>query len=348
MTGPDRALAPLNAVEASIDKLDTYRTTQELAESLQAIGQAVERSLRQLLRASTTAPDDLRLAALSTEDLPVDRLLIALRRHDLIPLELAGMLHELEQTRTRANTGDVRAADADIARRTVDALHSHLRNPAQPHKEAQKQPHKEAQKQTHDDAPVRDVVHAAVTRGQLDEEPHAVTSSRHSIAGRAVLPLALVAGLALLAWASFALLRGHSSDMQDGIVAFGQKDMSTAEEKFRAALTDDPGNVTARLYLGRVLRVQNRPADAAQMLNAARKLAPEDADVLREMGHAFMDLKKPGPAVEAYRRAQEVEPSDARNWVGLVRALRAAGDPSAAEVLKRAPREAQAQLENGS
>ncbi|HEX6694817.1 MAG TPA: tetratricopeptide repeat protein [Longimicrobiales bacterium] len=340
MTGPDRALAPLNAVEASIDKLDTYRTTQELAESLQAIGQAVERSLRQLLRASTTAPDDLRLAALSTEDLPLDRLLIALRRHDLIPLELAGMLHELEQVRTRAETGDVRAADADTARRTVDTLQSHLRTPAQSHN----QPHR----QTHDDAPVRDVVHAAVARGQLHEEPHAVTSSRHSIAGRSVLPLAIVAGLALLAWASFALLRGHSSDMQDGIVAFGQKDMGTAEEKFRAVLTDDPDNVTARLYLGRVLRVQNRPADAAQMLNAARKLAPEDADVLREMGHAFMDLKKPGPAIEAYRRAQELEPSDARNWVGLVRALRAAGDPSAAEVLKRAPREARTQLENGS
>src|SRR5688500_16632188 len=122
MIDPDRALAPLNAVEASIEKLDTYRTTQELAESLQAIGQAVERSLRQLLRAETRAPDDLRLIALSPEDLPPERLILALRKHDLLSLELAGMLHELEQIRARAAAGTVRAADADSARETIARL----------------------------------------------------------------------------------------------------------------------------------------------------------------------------------------------------------------------------------
>src|SRR5687768_17211161 len=97
MTESDRALAPLAAVEASIEKLDTYRNPQELAESLQAIGQAVERSLRQLLRAETAAPDELRLIALSPDDLPHERLILALRRHELISLPLAGMMHEMEQ-----------------------------------------------------------------------------------------------------------------------------------------------------------------------------------------------------------------------------------------------------------
>ena len=324
MIDPDRALAPLNAVEASIEKLDTYRTTQELAESLQAIGQAVERSLRQLLRADTNAPDDLRLVALSADDLPSDKLILALRKHDFLSLELAGRLHELEQIRVRAADGTVRAADADSARETIARLRSelHARN----------------------DAPMREVAHAAVTRGHIEEGPHPVSTSRQSVGGRAILPLAILAAFALLTWAAFSVLKGHSSDMQEAIIAFEQDDIGTAEEKFRAVLTDEPDNVTARLYLGRVLRVQKRPADAAQMLNTARKISPDDADVLREMGHAFMDLRQPTAAIEAYRRAQEVAPSDARNWVGLVRALRAAGDPSAAEVLKRAPADAQATL----
>src|SRR6476661_4464259 len=118
MTESDRALAPLNAVSAAIEKLETYRTPQELAESLQAIGQAVERSLRQLLRADTSAPDELRLAALSPSDLPMDRLIPALRKHEIISIQLAGMLHELQQAVTRAAGNDVRASDADNARST--------------------------------------------------------------------------------------------------------------------------------------------------------------------------------------------------------------------------------------
>src|SRR6476661_7341302 len=113
MTESDRALAPLNAVSAAIEKLETYRTPQELAESLQAIGQAVERSLRQLLRADTSAPDELRLAALSDADLPNERLINSLRQHNLISMQLAGMVHELHQAVARAANNDVRAADAD-------------------------------------------------------------------------------------------------------------------------------------------------------------------------------------------------------------------------------------------
>jgi cytochrome c-type biogenesis protein CcmH/NrfG len=55
-------------------------------------------------------------------------------------------------------------------------------------------------------------------------------------------------------------------------------------------------------------------------------------------------MKQPALAVTAYRQAQEIEPSEANNWIGLVRALRAARDPSADEVLQRAPAEAQAAL----
>src|SRR4051812_19458890 len=130
MIDQDRALAPLNAASAAIDKLDSYRTPQELAESLQAIGQAVERSLRQLLRADTSAPDEMRLAALSSDDLPIDRLIPSLRKNNMIPIQRAGMLHELMQATTRASNNEVRASDAENARATARKLRKKIKSRA--------------------------------------------------------------------------------------------------------------------------------------------------------------------------------------------------------------------------
>ena len=322
MTDADRALAPLNAAGAAIETLDTYRTPQELAASLQAIGQAVERSLRQLLRADTRLPDQLRLSALSEQDLPYDSLIQALRKHDIIEMRDAGMLHELRQSATRAAAGTVRAADADNARAVVDRIRAAITG--------------------RDDAGLRAVAHAAVERGHIIEEPHAV-APRSSRTNRAILVLGVLAFVALIAWALLRFL-GASSPMAEGIEAFKQERWGLAEAKFRAALSEDADNVTAGLYLGRVLRAQARPQEAAQVLNDVRRHAPADADVLREMGHAFMDMKRAMPAVEAYRRAQEIEPGEPANWIGLVRAMRAANDPGAEQVLERAPAEAQAVL----
>jgi cytochrome c-type biogenesis protein CcmH/NrfG len=324
MTESDRALAPLNAVSAAIDRLETYRNPQELAESLQAIGQAVERSLRQLLRADTSAPDELRLAALSSDDLPMDRLIAALRKNNLLSLQLGGMIHELHQATSRAAAGDVRASDADNARDTVHRMKDEIA--------------------ARGDAPMREVATNAVTRGDIEEEPWAVRTSGSSRSLRAILPIAILAALALIAWLAFRILFSPPSPMDTGIAAFGDQRWGVAEQNFKAELAKHPDNVTARLYLGRVLRVQGRTKDAAVVLNQARKDAPKDADVLRELGHTFMDLKQPASAVAAYRQAQELDPANDANWVGLVRALRAAGDPSAEDVLARAPAKAQETL----
>jgi cytochrome c-type biogenesis protein CcmH/NrfG len=139
-------------------------------------------------------------------------------------------------------------------------------------------------------------------------------------------------------------MMGGASTMDAGVTAFEQQRWGVAEKNFRTVISDHPKDVTARLYLGRVLRVEGRAKEAGEVLNEARKLAPKDADVLRELGGVFMDLNKPATAVTAYRQAQEIDGSDVATWVGLVRALRAAGDPSADEVMRQAPAEAQAKL----
>jgi predicted Zn-dependent protease len=325
MIDTDRALAPLNAVSAAIDKLETYRTPQELAESLQAIGQAVERSLRQLLRADTSAPDELRLSALSPEDLPMDRLIPALRKHDLISLQLAGMVHELQQAVVRSATNDVRAADADNARATVRRLNEDIHARA--------------------DAPMREAATAAVVRGDIEEAPHPVTTNRGALRGaRAVLPIALLVGLGLIIWAVMHFAMGGSSAMTTGINAFQQQRWGVAEQNFRLVLKDHPADPTASVYLGRVLRVEGRPKDAAVVLNDARKKSPKDPDILRELGGVFMDLNQPGAAVDAYKQARDIDPKTDANWVGLVLAMRAAGDPAAEAEMQRAPSSAQEKL----
>jgi cytochrome c-type biogenesis protein CcmH/NrfG len=344
MMETDRALAPLNAASAAIDRLDTYRTPQELAESLQAIGQAVERALRQLLRSDTTAPDELRLAALSPDELPIDRLIPALRKNDVISIPLAGMLHELMQAAARASDNDVRASDADNARAAV----RRLREDVQAHNAAAPAGTTavsgDVRTATRADASMRDAATNAIRRGDIEETPHTVSPNRKSIGARAALPIVLLALVALIIWGVMHFLMGGASAMNAGVTAFEAQRWGVAEQNFRAVISDHPKDVTARLYLGRVLRVEGRAKEAGQVLNDARKLAPKDADVLRELGGAFMDMNTPGAAVTAYRQAQELDPSNAANWVGLVRALRAAGDPSAEQVLQQAPAEAQAAL----
>jgi predicted Zn-dependent protease len=132
--------------------------------------------------------------------------------------------------------------------------------------------------------------------------------------------------------------------MKTGITAFEQQRSGVAEQNFRAVLKDHPDDVTAGLYLGRVLRVEGRPKDAAVVLNNARKAAPNDADVLRELGGALMDLNQPAAAVTAVKQARELDQSNSATWVALIRALRAAGDPSAETELQRAPADAQSKL----
>jgi tetratricopeptide (TPR) repeat protein len=375
MTESDRALAPLNAVSAAIDKLETYRTPQELAESLQAIGQAVERALRQLLRADTSAPDELRLAALSPTDLPMDRLIPALRKHEIISIELAGMLHELQQAVVRASTNDVRAADADDARATIRRLNDDIiaradrpvrtaPTPASPPSRGSAagapspyapspyapganppSPYAPRDKSADAaDASMRAAATSAVIRGDIEEDAHTVSSSSSSRGRRAILPIALLVIVALIIWGVMHFTMGSASPMKTGITAFEQQRWGVAEQNFRAVLKDHPDDVTAGLYLGRVLRVEGRPKDAAVVLNNARKAAPNDADVLRELGGALMDLNQPAAAVTALKQARELDPSNSATWVALIRALRAAGDPSAETELQRAPADAQSKL----
>jgi hypothetical protein len=314
MIDPDRVLRPLREEAAAIDRLSTYRTPAELSESLVASWRAVERSLRLFVRSDESAPADVRMSALSPTDLPVDALLAALRRTDRISLPLAGRLHELEQAVRRVDGGsDARPADADAAADVIERLEAEVRRVST----------------------VPDVAPADF----VEEAPVA----EHGRSSRVFFVLLIVVATGA-AWLLFA---DRGPDLEPAIAAFAAGDLADAAAGFHAAVAHDSTNVTALLYLGRIHRRERRHEDAATVLRKAVAVDPEDPHVRRELGWLFMDLGSPRSAAEQFEQAREAEPDEPANWIGLIRALRAAGDPSAEQRLREAPPEVRAVLASG-
>jgi tetratricopeptide (TPR) repeat protein len=321
MIDPVRILRPLEDERAAIDRLSSYESPEDLAAALGATWAAVERTLRQLLRDDPGVPDDLRMSALSQVELPVDRLIAALSRRDLVSLRLAGLLHEFERIARQAEGGAVRAADADTAAAAVAQLRSEVGVGAVA---------------SAVEAPRPAEAGAAESGGVVER------GQRRGRLGWVLLIVLAAAGLA-----SVMLLR-RGDDRQAAIRAFQAGELGEAESGFRRSLEEDPSDITARLYLGRIFRTQGRFDEAADMLHEASRIAPRDPGVRRELGHLFLDLARPRAAAEQFRVAQEIEPENKLNWIGLIVALRAAGDPEAEDVLRRAPGDVRAELTSRS
>ena len=320
MIDSTRVLRPLDEAAAAIDKLDDYLASDELASALEATTQAVDRTLRNILRADAGTPDEIRLTALSSAELPHDRLIPALRQRNLISLQLAGMVHELEQSARRATEGQVRAADGDHALQVVQRLRSEVSAAG--------------------DRPVREVAHQAVESGVLDLHAHAVPV--HAERSRLYRNLGLAA-LFMVSAVLLITLLARDSDFEKGKAAFAAERWDAAAGFFEKA-AQDKDNASAQLYLARVYRRQQQYDRAAVVLKDAAVRHNEDEQVWRELGYLFLDLNQPHLAAERFRQAQELNPENKDNWILLVRALRAAGDPSSEQVLQQAPAEVRALL----
>lgn len=320
MIETNRGLQPLIEAESAIAKLQDYESTAELASAVQATNAAVQKSLRYLLRADKSAPDDLRLSALSPAELAPDRLIPALRQRDLISLDLAHQVHELEQAAQRAERGTVRAADGDLAMRTVDQLRTEI--------------------QALGERGVREVAHNTVEAGALTEV-HAVEPSAEA---RGRFPrLAIAAVLVLLIGAAW--LATRDTPTEKGVKQFNRGESAQAETTLEEVVEDDPGDAVAAYYLAALYRRSNRYEEAGRVLRRAIEKNPVDPFLREELGNLFMSLDQPALAAKQFRVAQEQDPAEPRYWIKLVGALRNAGDPQAEAVLQRAPEEARAMLE---
>lgn len=315
-----KVIRPLDEAGASIDKLEHYTSTAELTAALQATWQAVDRTLRNLVRADPGAPDEMRLGALSATDLPHDRLIPALRQRNLISLPLAGMIHELELAQRRAAEGGVRASDGDHAAEVVEQLRTEIGGIQ--------------------DRPVMQAAHSTVESGVLEQPAHAVPASRTRHRALRLLPF-LAAFVAIAV--ALLLVFGGGSDLEKGVAAFQGEQWQTAETHLLKA-AEDGDNVAAQLYLARVYRSTKQFDRAAAVLRTAVAAHADDDDLQRELGKLFLDLKRPDQAVERLKRARDLDRADQANWIWLVRAMRLAADPEAEQVLQEAPDEVRAAL----
>lgn len=323
---PESTLKPLRAVEGDVIAL---RTGKGGAAAVVRIARAAEGVLRRMLRDDPTASVELRLRALSPDDLSTGELLAELRRRDRLPMELAAAFHELTAgaSRLAGEGGEATPRDTDVAVAAADGLERHvLSNPC--------------------DAPLEDPV--LTPRDEtLIPAPADGEAAVHAVpvAHRAAVPWALVglgaAVLALMVLGLVFLFRGRGADpLREGVAAYSRGDTTRAFTLFQDAIREDPGAHEPHYYLAQILRTRGRAQEAARELHEGLTLAPKDPRLNTELAYLMLDQGRAPQAVEGFRAAILLDSTSARAWVGLVTALRRSGRSDQAErVLARAPLE---------
>ena len=319
---PESALRPLRSAAGDIAALRGGTAT---AGALVRVARAAESTLRRVLRDDPTAPVELRLRALSPDDLATDELLAELRRRDRLPLELAAGVHELEAISARVSEGsEPGARDFETARTVADGLERHLLSAPTPQAPIMEDPvlaeEAEAPIPIHDDSTR---VHAVPRDG-----------------GRK--PLAWLAGaagiLAIVALAAWAVRGNRGGDLTraDQLVREGK--IGEAAQVLRSYANDRPDDPAGRVRLAALYREAGRRQDALRELRAGMISQGGNALLNAELGHLLLDSGRPAEAVRAFRRALDADPEDERAWVGLLRAMREAGMGTQAEQAReRAP-----------
>jgi tetratricopeptide (TPR) repeat protein len=138
------------------------------------------------------------------------------------------------------------------------------------------------------------------------------------------LKAALVVGLL------FAVGCGGSTAFRSGKVYYEKnKDYVKAEQMFRQAISEEPNNWEAHLYLALALAQQEKYSDAEKSFVEAYKLAPEaKKELVYGNQHSFFvanynkgitanSTKNYDEAVEYFKKAVAVEPTYARGHVNL-------------------------------
>jgi tetratricopeptide (TPR) repeat protein len=318
---PESALRPLRAVSSDIAAL---RGGSASPGALVRVARAAESTLRRVLRDEPTAPVELRLRALSPDDLSTDELLAELRRRDRLPLELAAGVHELDSVAARVSAGaEPLPRDFEMARTVADGLERHLLSAPVAAAPLLEDPvlSEEA------DAPIP--AHDDATRVHPVPRDRGLSPLRW---------LAVVAGVAavvvLAAWAA----RENRGGLERVDQRVREGKIAEAAQLLRAHADENPDDPEARVRLAAILREAGRRQDALREIRAGLIARGDDAALNAELGHLLLDSGKPAEAARAFRRALDASPEDERAWVGLLRAMREAGMTAQAEQAReRAP-----------
>jgi len=323
MHDPENTLKPLRAVEGDVIAL---RTGQGGAAGVVRIARAAETVLRRMLRDDPTAPVDLRLRALSPDDVPTGTLLAELRRRDRLPMELAASFHELSSAATRlaAEGGDATTRDVEVAVAAADGLEQHvLSNPYEARLE---------------DPVLTPRDETLIPPPPEDPEPvHAVPTFARV---RSPLPWVVgAAGVAIAVLLAVLLLRGRRPDpLREATTAYSNGDTARAFAFFLDAAKAHPKSPEPHYYMAQIYRLKGRPQEAARELREGLQIAPEHSGLNTELGFLMLGQGRTQQAAERFAAAVKADTANARAWAGLVSALRRSGRGVQAErLLARAP-----------
>jgi tetratricopeptide (TPR) repeat protein len=141
----------------------------------------------------------------------------------------------------------------------------------------------------------------------------------------------LLSGCAKEGLALEAQIGGHEGDVS--------RLREEAEKRFRQALIEEPTLLEARLRLGGVLLLENRPSDAEPVLREVVVQARDDAQrylALLFLGRARESRGDTDEAASIYRHAVETWPESQAARLALARCLEGSAGPSAARALVEA------------
>lgn len=279
----------------------------------------VEGSFRRLLRDDPHVPLDVRLRALAPDELGTDDLLAELRRRDRISLELAAAFHELRGARRRVVEGSPpTATDAELALRVADHLELEAVAPPPPPVPLPDEPIL-----TDEEMLVHPVPPASPGGGRL------------RLWGVLALVLVLVVAGGLY-WRE----RRQDALLDRGIALYREGRPAEAVDHLRRYADAEARDPTPHLFLARIHRRAGRSTEARAALRRGLEVAPQEPALHRELGFLLLDAGRPDAAVPRFRHAVQLDPHSAEGWLGLIRALRAAGREDAVpRVLASAPPE---------
>jgi tetratricopeptide (TPR) repeat protein len=317
--GPESTLRPLRQRAPDLEAL---RTGTGAPGAIVRVAHAADTTLRRMLRDDPTAPVELRLRALSEDDLSTADLLAELRRRNRVPMELAAAFHELHAAAERIGRGaDPLPRDAELALSVATGIEAHVQALPPGHMEDPVLPD--------DDEPLV---------GDDEEPVHAVpAAARRRFPWQALLALGV---LGLLLVAAVRMRGDDRGGLQRGEQAFLAGRTAEAEREFRAYAAEHPRDGLARVYLARIYREAGRPMDARRELQVGLDANPRSAELHAELGYLLLDARRAPQAVDRFRAALRHDDGSLRAWGGLVRALRESGRTAEAEQeLRRAPAE---------
>lgn len=277
--GHRNARAALDAARPSVARLDSSRSSEDLAADLIEVWDAVESALRTLVGTSTLTGQALIREA---------------RQRQLITFDQANAVAEFEAVHVRLQDTSYRPTPSD----TNSARNAYLKLDAALMEGASQPLGYSAPIATQSTATPTPVAETVVTTPTRSRTP------------RWLIPTVAVVVI-LLGVGGFFMFRGNGGGAYaEGVAAYTSGQREVATNAFNKAVREDPKNPGPHIYLARMAREVGNFTLATSELTLALNAEPNNPTALREMGANMLQQNNAEMARRFYIRAIQADPTD--------------------------------------